>query len=171
MKTPQYVLIQDYGEFYGITPNGVILSFWNRGQKSKREIPKRLKQTDNGTGYKIVSLSKNGRRKNHYVHRLMALHFISGFGENVAHKNGNRSDNRVQNLMWCSKSENESHKKNHGTLLFGSKAPWAKLTECKVKEIRAKYKNGEKTQRIADLFAVSQATIRKIVLYKSWQHV
>lgn len=74
-----------------------------------------VKITDNGHGYKIVSLSKMGR-KNHYVHRLVAIHFIpnpdkKGF---VNHKDGCKCNNEVKNLEWVTHSENIIHSLNRG---------------------------------------------------------
>lgn len=67
---------------------------------------------DNGRGYFYVFLSKNGKEKRFYVHRLVAKTFLPN-PENkpyVNHKNGIRNDNRVENLEWVTQSENELHK-------------------------------------------------------------
>lgn len=69
--------------------------------------------TDNGYGYLIVGLSKNGKRKNFYLHRLVAEAFIPN-PENkpeVNHKKGNKYDNRACNLEWVTRSENQIHAK------------------------------------------------------------
>jgi hypothetical protein len=66
---------------------------------------------DNGHGYKHVPLSKNNIIKNHYVHRIIATAFIPNPNNKatVNHKNGNKSDNHVENLEWATQSENSKH--------------------------------------------------------------
>ena len=61
-------------------------------------------------GYLHVGLRKNGVRKNVYIHRLVASSFL---GKNddlvVNHKDGNKSNNSLENLEWCTDSENIKH--------------------------------------------------------------
>jgi hypothetical protein len=57
-----------------------------------------------GKGYYRVSLSDGHRNYTHYeVHRLVALHFVPGYKEGlvVNHKNEIKTDNRAENLEWC----------------------------------------------------------------------
>ena len=65
----------------------------------------------NNKGYlQIKLIAVNGKRKNELVHRLVALHFIDN-PENkpeVNHINHIRDDNRVENLEWVTKSENNT---------------------------------------------------------------
>lgn len=59
---------------------------------------------NNEKGYYRVSLSDGHRNYTHYeVHRLVALHFVPGYKEGlvVNHKNEIKTDNRAENLEWC----------------------------------------------------------------------
>ena len=102
-----------YEGSYQVSNTGKVKSLDRVIKDAKKEYIKRgnlLKITDNGNGYKIVSLSKKGR-KNNYVHRLVATHFISNPDNKpqVNHKDGIKSNNFKYNLEWCSVKENQVH--------------------------------------------------------------
>lgn len=64
-----------------------------------------------GNKYKEVHLCNDSKIKKCYVHRLVAIHFIPN-PENkpqVNHKDGNKSNNHLLNLEWCTNSENQKH--------------------------------------------------------------
>lgn len=74
-----------------------------------------LTPTDNGNGYKIVGLPVNtatgSTNKNFYVHRLVAMAFISN-PENkpeINHKDHNRNNNKSSNLEWVTDAENTQY--------------------------------------------------------------
>lgn len=71
-----------------------------------------LKPCNNGTGYFYVAKVFSGKKKKHYyVHRLVAATFLDN-PENlpeVNHKDGNKQNNNVLNLEWCTRSENKRH--------------------------------------------------------------
>lgn len=65
----------------------------------------------NAFGYKEITLSKNGKQKTVLLHRLIATHFIEN-PDNlkvVNHKNGIKTDNRLENLEWCTTKQNTKH--------------------------------------------------------------
>lgn len=62
-------------------------------------------------GYREVLLSENGKTKNYFVHRLVAQAFIPN-PDNlpcVNHRDGNKLNNSVDNLEWCTHRENTKH--------------------------------------------------------------
>jgi hypothetical protein len=70
-----------------------------------------LKGTTGKNGYKIIALWKDGRSKSETIHRVVAKTFLVNplNKRTVNHKNGNKTDNRVQNLEWSTDSENNQH--------------------------------------------------------------
>ena len=63
---------------------------------------------DHGNGYLYVTLHKDGRRVNHFAHRLVALAFCDGYNEGlvVDHIDKNRSNNHCDNLEWVTQRVN-----------------------------------------------------------------
>ena len=80
-------------------------------------VPERiLKPKTNKFGYCTVALSKNAKHKFYMVHRLVAFAFVpnpEGKPE-INHKDGNKLNNSVQNLEWCTSQENKRHAYENG---------------------------------------------------------
>lgn len=86
---------------YTVLRNGVVIDFEGR----------KLPQYKTPTGYVQVMLKQDGKRKKALVHRLVALAFIPNPLNKpcVNHIDGNKENNSVENLEWCTYSENELH--------------------------------------------------------------
>lgn len=67
-------------------------------------------------GYENISLYKNGKRNFFRIHRLVAEYFIDNPNNypQVNHIDGNKSNNRVDNLEWCNNSQNMKHAYDNG---------------------------------------------------------
>lgn len=90
----------------------------------RNKVTKRtLKDRDNGRGYLYVHLYNSGERKSHYVHRLVAENFVSRDSQEteVNHIDGNKNNNTVFNLEWCTPSENNKHAWATGLKKFSEK--------------------------------------------------
>jgi hypothetical protein len=131
----------------------------------------------NTKGYKSVVLCKDGRQTFVYVHRLVAQIFIPN-PENkpeVNHIDGDKTNNEVENLEWCTKSENQKHSYANGLKqINGELHPRSILTEKDVRQIRKRYvKNSREygTGALAKEYKVSRDAIYDVVTNRSWKGV
>lgn len=125
-------------------------------------------------GYYEIRLQVNKLRTNHSVHRLVAQAFIPNIEnkEQVNHINGIKTDNRVENLEWATRSENVLHAFKIGLACRkGIKNSAAKLTETDVKEIKILLKEGFSIRSLSEKFKVYHSTIQKIKYNHTWKHL
>lgn len=88
------------------------------GTLENQTTGKQLKGTVRLHGYLCYRLSKNNKKYSFYAHRLVAENFIPNPNNYtvVNHKDGNKLNNNVENLEWCSQSENMRYAHRHGQI-------------------------------------------------------
>ena len=137
-----------------------------------------LKLGKYSNGYYQFSVVIKRKRITAIAHRIVAKYFIPN-PENksqVNHKNGIKTDNRVENLEWVSHSENMKHSfrvlKNKPYDKTCEKNPNSKLKKEDVLEIRNLYKNNIITQsEISKKYNINAPAIWKIVNNRTWKNV
>lgn len=137
-----------------------------------------LCQSDNGNGYLTVNLSRDGRSRSHYVHRLVLMAFIGPCpnGMECCHRNSVRGDNSLNNLRWGTRAENSFDSVKRGTCraclytVRGEDVHTAKLSKKDVMEIWA-LKGVVSQTELGRRYNVSQRTVSSIHRRRSWVHL
>lgn len=163
--------IQGYEGIYQISNFGRVKSL----KFGKEKI---LKTPTNTHNYPSIYLKENGKKKALRVHRLVAQNFLVNDNNypDVNHIDGNKTNNKIENLEWCNRSQNEFHaykiglkNNNHKK---GEKSHRTNLTNNDAKliyKLRNEYKMKGKT--LAWLFNVHIVTIYEIATKRGWKHI
>lgn len=135
-----------------------------------------LSMAISNVGYYHVALSKDGKSKGFTVHRLVCYAFF-GIKESLVinHKNGIKTDNRIENLEYCTQSENNIHAYRTGLKKpprrHGSKNSNSCFTSGQVKEIRERYAKGGVTHiDLSLIYGCCEDTIRNMLKKRYYKY-
>jgi hypothetical protein len=122
-----------------------------------------LKTYLHGRGYYALRLKMNDKSGIHFIHRLLASVFVPNplAKSFVNHKNGIKTDNRIENLEWVTSSENNKH-----AYETGLKIPYSKVSKDDRNVIRNLSCCGLTQQEIADRYNLQQSTVSQIINFR-----
>jgi hypothetical protein len=162
-----FVQVKDFPN-YLVDENGVVVSLF----RGKWRI---LKQSLNHKGPKGYFIIQLGAKNYRLVHRLVIEVFYGSSEFNVNHKNGIKTDNRLENLEYCTAKENTQHAwdiglcesirdkaKQTGLASFGEKNGMSKISDITAAQILAHRNTGVTQRATASIFGVSREHVRDI---------
>jgi len=176
MEEEIWLPVVGYEGYYEISNEGKVKNL-ERKVKSRyglRSVRERILKIDLGSrGYMMADLSVNCIKIKYSVHRLVAIAFLknSNNKEQVNHINGIKTDNRVENLEWCTQSENMKHAFENNLYKIGESHHQSKLTELEVVKIKELISKKIPYRAIGKKFNVTASTIYDINKGKNWKHI
>jgi hypothetical protein len=178
MRDESWKAIPGYEGRYDVSNRGRVRSYYRMGRGQVEETPQRvLRPGEMSGGYPLVSLHDGagaGAGASHLVHRLVMLAFVGPCPEGMEcnHLDGDKTNNRIENLEYVTKSENAIHAYANGLAPKGEDHGRSKLTESNVKEIRKLYATGKYLQReLGARFGIAQTQVSSIVRREQWAHI
>lgn len=160
---------------YSISSYGRVLSHARtipRSTSGVTKIRERVLKPSVGKshGYVVVNLLRYGTQAPRLIHRLVAEAFLGACpeGYECAHKDGDRTNPRLENLRWATHTENNGDKVLHKTQIMGEQVNLARLTAEQVSKIK---KDGRTQTAIAKSYGVHQSTISYIRSGLTWKHI
>ena len=157
-------LVSSHGQVKALFRESIQKGRW--GEALVRFPERTFKISKTMAGYNYVSLCKNGICIKYLVHRLVLRAFIGESTKQCNHKDGNKDNNNIYNLEYCTASENLYHCINVLGKKRGENTKASKLKEFQVLDIR---KDNRTIKEIAAHYKMTYQAIHYIKTGKNWK--
>jgi hypothetical protein len=180
MKNEIWKDVAGYVGYYEVSNYGKVRSVdrYVNNHKGERALRKGKVLTDtlDDKGYVRYTFRMGKSKKMKRGHRLVAEAFIPNPNQYtiINHKDGNKANNHISNLEWCTHRQNSQHAESMGLVnhVKGSNHHKATITEDTVRAMRKLYAEGNHTQKqIAEEFSVHLSKAKHILAGRTWKHV
>lgn len=114
MLNTEWKPIKDYEGLYMVSNTGLVKRIKFINGKHNFEQERLLKPILNKDGYMFVRLCKDGKAKNKRIHKLVANAFLGESNLQIDHIDGNKQNNRLDNLEYVTPKENTNRAWNKG---------------------------------------------------------
>lgn len=165
-----------YEGYYEVSDQGRVRSLGRRvnAPQGWRMIEGRvLKLSKAVNGYVRFAACVDGASSHRLVHRAVLEAFVGPCpaGMQSCHNNGQRDDNRVENLRWDTLANNTADIERHGRRQRGERHHSARLTDEIVRDIRMRRQRGESLPKIGRRFGIASGHVSVITTGRVWKHV
>ena len=166
MKINDDMLTEWDEEVWRVIPGWEAYEVSSHGRVRRIETGYILSQNKDKDGYLRLNLSCGGRRKGWRVHMLVLLAFEGPMPPDkteVAHWDGDVSNNWLTNLRYATGAENCHDKRRYGRMPAGETSDKAKLTDAMALQILAERTAGAQIMQLVAKYGVSKATICRVI--------
>lgn len=188
-KYKKWLDVPKYEGIYKVSDTGYVirtgdkspfLSKYGKRMESVKCPHAKLRPARSSSGYLTVALSKNGKARTTLLHRIVAAAFLGESTLEVNHKNGDKTDNRVENLEYMTRKQNAAHAATNGMyptshpnriLPRGTKHHATRLSEKDVIDMKRKRKSGMTYIEIAKQYGYTPEGVSAICRGINWTHL
>ncbi len=171
-----YKDIVGFNGFYQVSNWGKVKSLSrivNHAKKGTQEVKERILKFDLRSGYPSVTFYKDKKSSRFTVHHLVMLAFIGErpIGFDINHKDGDKTNNHLSNLEYCTRSKNIQHAFSKGLKPIGQNHHKTTLTTKEVISIYELKHKGMTQKIVSEKYGVDRTTIGNIWRGKTWSNV